>query len=211
MQGRAQLLTRQIQREVPYPTLLASATTLLSQSQRAVLLSETLLDMAHLEAGSFTLDVAECDLVVVAHDILDDMGTTTGGYTFLLEAPPSVLMRIDESRIRQVLRNILDNAVKYTPADAGPIVLHIELLSTAGVQIRIVDSGPGVPSDELPHLFERRYRASNAMGHGTSGSGLGLYIVRQLVEAHGGTIHAEQASQGGLEFTIFLPYIAASS
>jgi two-component system, OmpR family, sensor histidine kinase BaeS len=88
-------------------------------------------------------------------------------------------------------------------------VLQIEPTPEEGVLIRVVDRGQGVPADELPHLFTRRYRASNALGQGITGSGLGLYIVRKVIEAHGGTIRAELTATSGLAFIFSLPYTCA--
>jgi signal transduction histidine kinase len=206
--GRAQLLARQIQRELPSSPLLASVNTLVAQARRAILMSGTVLDIARLEAGTFTLDRAECDLVAVAHELLDDIRTTASEYDLILRAPPALLMAIDKNRILQVLRNLLDNAVKYTPAAAGPILLELEARESE-VAIRVVDSGQGVPPEELPQLFARGYRASTALGQGTSGAGLGLYIVRKIVEAHGGTIRATLAARGGLMITLSLPHAQA--
>jgi signal transduction histidine kinase len=204
--GRAQLLARQMHREKLSPSLLTSATTLVTQARRAVLLSETLLDMAHMEAGSFVLNLTEFDLVALARDVLDDIRMTASGYQLVLEAPESALIYADKSRLFQVLRNLVDNAVKYTQSDAGPIVLSIDTSQSEGVQLSVIDSGQGIGSEELPLLFARRFRAANAVGQGISGSGLGLYIVRTIIEAHGGTIRAELTASGGLAIIFFLPY-----
>lgn len=203
--GRAQMLSRQLKREAASAAVLTSIDTLLSQARRAVHLSETVLDMAELDTGRFALDRAECDLVVLASDVLDDLRVTTPEHIFALDAPPSLIMQLDQQRMVRVLRNVLDNAVKYSPADAGPIWLHIEGAPDGGALLRVVDRGPGVKAAELPYLFTRRYRASNALGHGTSGSGLGLYIVNTIVVAHGGAVWAELPPEGGLAVIISLP------
>lgn len=202
--GRAQLLARQIEREQPAEQLLASAATLVAQARRAIVLSEIVLDVARLESGTFALSMAPCDLVAAAAELLGDLRTSAPRYTFALRAPPSALVLIDKDRILQVIRNLLDNAVKYTPPGAGPIMLQIEDHG-AEVRVCVADSGHGVPADELPHLFSRGYRASNALSQGAGGSGLGLYIVRKIVEAHGGTAGAERAAGGGLTIAFSLP------
>ena len=112
-------------------------------------------------------------------------------------------MRLDRLRIEQALANLMDNAIAHTPA-GGSVALSGERTND-GVRVAVADTGPGIPADALPRVFDRLYRVDSARGRETGGSGLGLTIARQLVEAHGGTIWAESAEGEGSRFGFDLP------
>ncbi len=109
----------------------------------------------------------------------------------------------DRTRLGQVIRNLLENAVTNTPED-GAIVVSVRPAGDR-VNVSVVDSGPGIPAEHLPFIFERFYRADKARARATGGAGLGLAIVKQIVEAHQGTVTAENGSHGGARLTISLP------
>ena len=117
------------------------------------------------------------------------------------EGLPAVL--VDRLRIRQVLGNLLDNAIRHTP-NGGVVAVSAQ---RAGDRVRVVvsDTGAGISPDALPHVFDRLYRADPSRDRATGGSGLGLTIARQLVEAHGGTIWAESQPDQGSRFGFDLP------
>lgn len=110
----------------------------------------------------------------------------------------------DKERIEQVLINIISNAIKYTP-DGGTITVKAEEVSH-GLQIRVSDTGIGIPSEDLPHLFERFYRVEKSRTSETGGTGLGLAIAKEIVEAHGGTISVESEPGKGTEISLLLPF-----
>ncbi|MFZ6026646.1 MAG: sensor histidine kinase [Chloroflexota bacterium] len=112
----------------------------------------------------------------------------------------------DADRIGQVLRNLLENALRFTPA-GGRVSLSVRKVGN-GLQLRLQDSGPGIAADDLPHVFERFYRADKARNRQDGGSGLGLAIARSLVELHGGKIWAESRPGQGAAFTIWLPAVS---
>jgi signal transduction histidine kinase len=116
-----------------------------------------------------------------------------------------VVVTADKDRIGGVIANLISNAVKYTP-EGGEIGVFIRSAPDAGIWI-IEDTGPGVPEQELPYVFERFYRADKSRNRGTGGAGIGLAIVKSVVEAHGGTVTAENRRSGGCRFTIRLPII----
>lgn len=130
-------------------------------------------------------------------------------HTLLFQAPPSLSFRGDASRLGQVFRNLLDNATKYSPAERGAIHFSLDLElgaeESSTIRISVRDNGTGVAEADLPLLFTRMFRTANAKTSGISGSGLGLYITRQIVEAHGGSIRAESATSGGLVVHVTLP------
>jgi histidine kinase len=112
-------------------------------------------------------------------------------------------MNLDRLRIEQALANLMDNAVAHTPP-GGVIALSAENLGHV-VRTTVSDTGPGIPTDALPRVFDRLYRVDPSRIRDTGGSGLGLTIARQLVEAHGGTIWAESTEGQGSRFGFDLP------
>ncbi len=209
MYGQTQLLARRAHNGAPTTEMTAQIDSLLAQTRRAVLLSDMLLDAARIQTDHFTLDKSDFDLVALVRQTLDDVKIAAPGHSFVLDAPPALPMHGDERRLGQVLRHLLDNAAKYSPDKRGPITVAAsrsqEEDGTALAMISIADQGIGVSDADLARLFERHYRAESATERGISGSGLGLYIARQIVEAHGGSIWAEHGSGGGLVVHIALP------
>jgi signal transduction histidine kinase len=109
----------------------------------------------------------------------------------------------DTERMAQVLGNLLSNALRYTP-EGGTITLQSAAVED-GVEMRVTDSGPGIESDELPHVFNRFYRGDKSRQRETGGSGLGLAIAKSIVELHGGRIWVESEPGQGAAFVIWLP------
>ncbi len=207
MSVQAQMLARHLRRDTPLPSLIERTEALQAQIRRAVLLSDTLLDMARLQTSGLTLDVADFDLVTLLRRSIEDVQVVVPRHSFELEAPQELLVDGDEQRIGQVLRNLLDNAAKYAPAERGPTKITVcpDHAVEGHIIVSVRDQGAGVTDAELPHLFERRYRAASAVADHTSGSGLGLYIAQQIVNAHHGHIWAENAPSGGLVVNVRLP------
>jgi signal transduction histidine kinase len=108
---------------------------------------------------------------------------------------------VDATRIAQVLRNLLTNAMRHTP-EGGTITVSASA-DDGHVTVSVRDDGPGIPAEHLPHVFERFYRADPSRARTTGGAGLGLAIVQGIVHAHGGTVAA--ASEGGAVFRFTLP------
>lgn len=210
--GNAQLLARSIQRGAPIEKLSTHVDALLAQSRRAVRLSDTLLDIARIESGKLFLDRTQLDLSTLARQALNDARTLSPSHTFDFEGPASMVIQADENRLTQVFRNLLDNAAKYAPPESGPITFSItpphpaeDASAPPYVTMTLADHGPGVKDSELPRLFERQFRAANAVERSIAGSGLGLYITCQIIEAHHGNIKASHTPNGGLTLTLTLP------
>lgn len=207
--GRAQMVARRARRGGSAADLVPGLETLVVQTRRVVQLSEKLLDIARIETGDFSIDREALDIVALAQQAIEDAQIQAPSHNFGFDAPAQLTIQGDVNRLTQVLRNLLDNAAKYTPAEQGPIQLQIAtMLAEADrvtAHVQVSDAGIGVPAADLPHLFERNYRALNATTLGVSGSGLGLYITKQIVEAHGGSIWAEQNQLGGLTLHVILP------
>jgi two-component system sensor histidine kinase KdpD len=161
-----------------------------------------LLDMTRLEAGATRLNEAPCDiqdLVGCALTALEQrIGTRQIEVRLPAELPPVMM---DLSLMIQVLVNLLENALKYSPADKS-----IEIAARADdgtLTMEIADRGPGVPEADLARVFDKFYRIP--VPEGAGGTGLGLAICKGIVEAHGGQIRAENRTGGGLRVIVTLP------
>jgi two-component system sensor histidine kinase BaeS len=144
------------------------------------------------------------------HQLLADVqktyahGATQQQVTLELSAPPHLPdIEVDPQRMRQVFTNIVDNALRYTPA-GGRILLSARQ-DGARIEFRVQDSGPGVPAKELPRIFERFHRVQSARSRTEGGSGLGLAIARSIVERHHGSISAESSPGRGLAILLQIP------
>jgi signal transduction histidine kinase len=116
-----------------------------------------------------------------------------------------LLLRFDRERIIQLLTNLVGNALKFSPRGGAVSVRLTE--DEEGATIEVRDSGPGIPPDELPRIFDRFYRGTNTGEARASGSGLGLAIVRSIVDMHGGEIDVASVVGEGTEFRISLPRV----
>ena len=112
-------------------------------------------------------------------------------------------LSVDRERVHQVLFNLVDNAVRFTP-EGGHVTVSARRRN-GSVEVAVSDTGAGIPSEHLPRLFERFYRADPARARGDGGTGIGLAIARSVVEAHGGQIKAESEPGHGSVFTFDLP------
>ena len=162
--------------------------------------------IAQADAGVLTLDFDEASLGELANSSVEAFRPAAEGkeISLRLEAqsdlPP---VRMDQTRIAQALGNLLDNAVRHTP-EGGEVSVSVEAVGES-VRVSVEDSGEGVPEEELGQIFDRFYRVDPSRSRATGGTGLGLTIARQLVEAHGGSIRAERRPEGGSRFVFELP------
>jgi signal transduction histidine kinase len=178
----------------------------LEQIGRLEWLSTNLLDLSRIDAGIFPLDMREGDLrdpIQAVVQATSEVAVTRGlALDSRVPAHP-VTIRFDRERVIQLLSNLVGNAVKFTPRDGG---VSVELSETEdAVTIEVRDTGPGIPEDELPRIFDRFYRGTNTGDARASGSGLGLAIVRSIVEMHGGDIDVSSVIGRGTVFHITLP------
>jgi len=171
-------------------------------------LSTNLLDLSRIDAGIFPLDMREGDLrdpVQATVQALSEVAVARG-VSLDSEVPGEpVELRFDRERIIQLLTNLVGNALKFTPRGGAVSVSVSE--TQEQVTIEVSDTGPGIPPEELPHVFERFYRGTNTGEARASGSGLGLAIVRSIVEMHGGEIAVASVIDAGTEFRITLPRV----
>jgi signal transduction histidine kinase len=173
-----------------------------SLSLRAIV--DDLLDVAALESGHLSLQMAPVDLVAVVHAAVADAAVCNNANVRLhVTAPESVVIEGDAHRLRQVVDNLVSNSVKYSP-DGGQVL--IEITTMPGVaQLSVSDQGIGIPVGERDRLFQRFHRASNARQRGIRGTGLGLALVRTLLEGHRGTVNLDQSHEQGTRIVARLP------
>ena len=177
-------------------------TTARHEAERLNRLVANLLDMTRLEAGALHIIHQPCDVQEVIGTALaraEDIGSQRPVTVRLADGLP--LVSVDFLLLTQVMVNLLDNAVKYSPADS-PIDISAEVKEQQ-LYVRIADQGSGIPREDLERVFEKFYRVSRPSA--PKGSGLGLSICRGLIEAHGGTIWAEPRAGGGTVLAFSLP------
>jgi signal transduction histidine kinase len=150
----------------------------------------------------------ECqDLVSILRDVAKSYRLRPPGISFA-RVPPELLLDIDTERIRTVLRNVFENAAKYSLPSSRPVEVSAEQ-SGERVVVRISDDGPGIPDADLSNLFEPFFRVDRSRSKKTGGYGLGLSICKRIMEAHGGNIVVENNADQGASFILTLPVVAA--
>ncbi|MER6539245.1 HAMP domain-containing sensor histidine kinase [Streptomyces sp. 900105755] len=186
----------------PDPALLGSLHEEALVLQRII---DDLQDLAAADAGTLRVHrepVRAADLVdqaAAAHRVAAD----AAGVTLLTDTDGTAWLDADPVRMRQALGNLVSNAIRHTPAD-GEVTLSARRAGD-DVVLTVTDTGPGIAADDLPHVFERFWRAEKSRSRRTGGSGLGLPIVRHLLAAHDGTAEARSEPGKGAEFTLRLP------
>jgi signal transduction histidine kinase len=172
------------------------------------------LDFAKIDAGYLRLDLGEAELrgIVEASAHIAGPQVNAKRQTFALDLPPDpVPAHADAERLKQVLDNLISNAIKYTP-EGGHITVQLCVedehpIGYKQAVFRVSDTGRGIPPEQLPALFTKYHRVPGETTRGIHGTGLGLLIVKEIVEAHGGTVSAE--SEGvpgkGSTFTVRIP------
>jgi two-component system sensor histidine kinase KdpD len=177
------------------------------EAERLNRLVGNLLDMTRLEAGALRMKQEPCDLQDVIGSALERLSERVADRPVTLHSDPDLpLIPMDFVLIVQVLANVLDNAIKYSPP-AAPIEITASYVG-AFAEIAVADRGVGIPHDDLARVFDKFYRVQNPNNAG--GTGLGLSICKGIVEAHGGFIVAENRTGGGTIVTIGLPLAAHS-
>ncbi len=169
-------------------------------------LIDDLFEMAQIDSGLISMHIERASLQDLISDTIETLSSEAKKRRLTLqgsvdEALPPVLM--DAKRIQRVLYNLLQNAMRHTPAD-GTIYIRAEATGDE-VRVAVADTGEGIPAEELPKLFERFHRGDKARSRTGGGSGLGLSIAKGIVEGHGGRIWAESAPGRGAVFTFTLP------
>jgi signal transduction histidine kinase len=171
-------------------------------------LSQNLLFLTRGESGRVTLSFANLDLVKFAADVVKDLSLASAerGLELSVETPPkAVYVFADAGRLQQVMHNLLENAMRYTE-EGGRIVVRVEAVPGEAL-LSVSDTGVGIPEADVPYVFERFFRSKGSRATNPGGSGLGLSIVRWIVEAHKGRVTVESQLGRGSTFTVRLPVV----
>jgi two-component system sensor histidine kinase BaeS len=185
-----------------YPAAPERMAPILAATQTLEVLVDDLRTLALAEAGSLRLEREPVDVAVLVNETLDAFrsAAAAAGVTLVAEVTPALPPAdADPARLRGVLSNLLANALRYTPAGGS---VHVAGAKGEAGMVRVVvrDDGEGIPAELLPRVFDRFVK-----GQSSTGSGLGLSIVRDVVEAHGGTVSAESTAGGGTAIAVTLP------
>ena len=181
--------------------------TIEQQAEKLNLLVCQLLDVSRIEAGRLALERKPTEITHLIAGVVTAARARTSAHTLVVEAPPSMQACVDPLRLEQVLTNLVDNAIKYSPA-GGLITIALSTPAPNMVRLAVRDQGLGIPVEQRAHIFDRFYQA-HASSH-RSGLGLGLFISRQIVELHGGRLEAAFPPEGGSVFVVSLPTGPAS-
>jgi len=180
--------------------------TICGQADRLDYLVNDLLDLDRIESGRLILERARCDLSSLAREVADEMNAIVipRRLSLTLDLPETPLVvEGDPDHLRRIVYNLLSNAVRYTPE--GGRIQVVGRSETEAVVLQVADTGPGMTETQLAHLFQPYYRTEEARRSSFAGAGLGLFIVKHLVEAHAGHIEVDSQPGQGTTFTVHLP------
>ncbi len=174
------------------------------ESERVMAMLDALMDLAEAETGTMALRVETVDLAAVARDAAELYGDVADdkGVRLTASIPERLEIEADRNRLAQAVANVLDNAVKYTPG-GGLVTIAVASLDGGGASVTVADSGIGISADDLPRIWERLYRGDSSRS--ARGLGLGLSLVKAIVEAHGGTVSAASAPGEGSRVLLQFP------
>ena len=184
---------------------------ILANAQRMQQLVDDLLDLSRIESGAWTPRLERLELAPLIQEVWASLKPRADAQHLVFRsdlASDAAAVWADAAGARQIVLNILDNSVRYTPA--GGAVTVRSARTPEGVGVEISDTGVGIPGEHLPRIFERFYRVDAARSRELGGTGLGLAIVRHLVEAHGGRVTAESALSAGTTIRVLFPEPPAS-
>ncbi|MEN9935708.1 MAG: hypothetical protein RLZZ387_2287 [Chloroflexota bacterium] len=205
--GNTQLIQRRAAREGTLSERdRRSLQVITDQAQRLNKLVSTLLDHSRIQSGRLAIERNAIDLGILVSRVVSEVQPSLTNHTVTFDAHQTPLVVLgDEMRLEQVLQNLIGNAIKYSPK-GGPVVVRLERCADHAT-VQVTDHGMGIPPDALPHLFQPFYRAPNVDTQSISGMGIGLYVIREIVNQHDGTINVESVEGQGSTFTVQLPLL----
>lgn len=182
--------------------------SVLEEAERLSSITESLFALSRLQAGEAKAREVRIDLADLAQTTVDQMRLLSDdkGISLRVETLAPVFVEGDPARLKQIVVDLLDNAIKYTAKD-GSIVLRVGTEGRAA-HLQVIDTGMGIPADDLPHVFERFYRADKARSRNIDGAGLGLAIVHSICQAHGGSVRIESTEGHGTTCHVHIPLAA---
>jgi two-component system sensor histidine kinase KdpD len=174
------------------------------ETAKLELIVEHLLDLGRIESGRLRLDRQPADLGLLIGNTIKSMEALSTRHRLVSDLPAgSLVASVDAKRVEQVLRNLLDNAIKYSP-EGGTVAVQA-YPGNAQILVAVSDEGIGIPAEEWDRIFERFHRVENEVTRRMRGAGLGLAVCRGIIEAHGGRIWAESQPGAGSTFCFTLP------
>ena len=193
------------------PTVLDTIGSAIEEIDRLSKIVDSLLDISKIDSGDAHIKRAPVDLCLVAASTVEQMRLLAEekDISIFCSQRGPVLVLGDDVRLKQVLVNLIDNAIKYT-GEGGRVGIDVTATGGQGI-VLVTDDGIGVPSDSLPHVFERFYRADRARSRESGGSGLGLSIVKAICTAHQGTVSISSVEGEGTEVRVTLPLLAPAA
>ena len=208
--GNAQLLQRRAIRESSFSARDQRALHVIAdQAGRLNKMITALLDISRIELGQLSIVRAPMDLSALVRRVVAEMQPTLERHTIDYGDPGMPLwVEGDELRLEQVLHNLIGNAVKYSPA-GGAVTVRVEQRESCACAV-VQDQGIGIPANSVPQLFTRFYRADNVNPQNISGMGIGLFVVKEIITLHGGTVEVASQESLGSTFTICLPLAVAA-
>ena len=197
--------TLALQKERPSNDYRRSLEIISQESRQMSSLIDKLLTLARADAGKEQWNFTEVNLGKLITSLSTDVEVLCQekGLSFQLGQPQNLVVKGDEARLRELFMNLLDNAIRYTPAP-GTVSISLRREGQMAV-VAITDTGVGIPAEDIPFIFERFYRVDKSRSRGGGGSGLGLAICRHIAEAHGGKIEVESQVGAGSTFSVWLP------
>jgi signal transduction histidine kinase len=204
MRGSAEMALRQPADPAGLREALADC---VEESERVMSMVKTLLDIAEAEAGTMPLERRTVDLCQLIREVVElyEYVAEEKKIRVTAELPPSCPAPVDATRMRQAFGNLLDNALKYTP-EGGAVAITASL-ANGRARVCFTDNGIGIPEEEQTRIWDRLYRGDKSRSQ--RGLGLGLSVVKAVVEAHGGAVSVKSTVAGGSEFTVVLPVVLA--
>ena len=179
-----------------------------SHAERMGRLINDLLNLSDIETGKVVLDPTPISLGAFVHEVsaMFEKDAAKKEVEFVNQVPPDLCVQADRDRLSQILVNLVDNAVKYTPK-GGTVSFRAAKTNPNQIRVTIQDTGRGIPQNDLPRITERFYRVDKARSRAEGGTGLGLAIVKHLVQLHGGTLHIESQYGKGTTIEFLLPAV----
>lgn len=202
LQGEMEIALHSRKTPEEYEDVLVSA---LEEVGRLTNVVESLLELSRAEMGQINMNFQDENISKIALDVVEDISIIAESKDIKIETKieSNVIVPIDAPRIHQALLNLLDNAVKYTPR-GGYVTLSLQK-NGEYVELVVEDNGIGIPKEEIPHIFDRMYRVDKARASNIQGAGLGLSIVKWIVESHHGTIDVQSEVNKFTRFIVNLP------
>jgi len=202
LQGELEIALHSLKTPLEYEHLVISS---LEEVARLTNVVETLLELSRAESGQIKMNLIEGDLSKLVRDIAEDAEILAESKGIVVETSidDNIIIPYDSARMHQAFLNIVDNAIKYTINGKVFIILK---KNKDFAEIIVKDTGVGIPDDELPHIFDRLYRVEKSRSSDIQGAGLGLSIVKWIVEGHNGKINVESLTNSGTTFIIKIPF-----